>query len=318
MNNYQNMIKTLADKIWDGLLIHLDTIIIGDNSIGKSDLLQELIERDKDGGIYFLDVVNRRFLIERVEFEKKKKDIEYNKKIIETRSDRRFFNQEDSFQIFGTATDGIESLYPYYAHKVRGMFKEFTNHDFLVKRDIDNYALIDGKERRLSNGYQALIRIFFELEYYQDMVVKYGKKKQYLFIIDEINECLTPNNAYRLLMFIKKYYKEMNFVVTTQCADVIVGTCDCNIIAILPDERYEILDTNDFDNIIDANNLFIKSFSNGNYKEWKQMTDRELARLFNNRISGELGKEDQETLRQIKEKKLTKAQTVLLRQIEEW
>ena len=82
MNNYQNMIKTLADKIWDGLLIHLDTIIIGDNSIGKSDLLQELIERDKDGGIYFLDVVNRRFLIERVEFEKKKKDIEYNKKII--------------------------------------------------------------------------------------------------------------------------------------------------------------------------------------------------------------------------------------------
>ena len=43
-----------------------------------------------------------------------------------------------------------------------------------------------------------------------------------------------------------------------------------------------------------------------------------IGKAFNNRISGELGKEDQETLRQIKEKKLTKAQTVLLRQIEEW
>lgn len=318
MNNYQNMIKILADKIWNGQLTHKDTILIGDNSIGKSDLLQELIKRDQDGGIYFLDVVNRRFLVERVEFEKKKKDIVYNKRILETRSDKKFFNQEDSFQIFGTATDGIESLYPYYENKVKELFREFTDHNFTVKRDIDNYVLIDGKERRLSNGYQALIRIFFELEYYQDKVVKYGKKEQYFFIIDEVNECLTPNNSCRLLTFIRNHYQKMNFVVTTQSADVIAGTGDCNIIAILPDERYEILDTNDFDNMIDANNLFRKSFSNEKRKEWKQTLDRELARLFNNRISGELGREDQEILRRIKEEKLTKAQLVLLRQIEEW
>ncbi len=148
--------------------------------------------------------------------------------------------------------------------------------------------------------------------------MNYGKKKQYFFIIDEVNKCLTPNNACRPLTFIRNHYGKMNFVVTTQSADVIAGTSDCNIIAILPDEKYEILDTNDFDNMIDANNLFIKSFSNGNRKEWKQTLDRELARLFTNRISGELDQEDQKILKRIKEEKLTKAQLVLLKQIEEW
>lgn len=318
MNSYQNMIENLADKIWNGQLKYQNTILIGDNSIGKSDLLRKLLKREKNDGIYFLDAVNRRFLVERVEFEKRKKAITYNSKILETRLDEKFFNLEDSFQIFGTATEGVEVLYPYYGDKVRMLFKAFLKHDFSVKKDIENYAVIDGSERRLSNGYQAMIRIFFELEYYQDMIVKYKKKDRYIFVIDEINECLTPNNACRLLSYIKQQYPDMDFVVTTQLADVIVGTRDCNIIAILPEEKYEILDSNDFDNIMDANALFIRTFPDQNKKEQKQLIDHELARLFNNRISGELDLADKEVLMRMKEKNLSNAQKVLLRQIEEW
>lgn len=318
MNSYQNMIKSLVDKIWDGQLKYQNTILIGDNSIGKSDVLRELLKKDKNGGIYFLDAVNRRFLAERVEFEKRKKDISYNSKILETRLDKKYFNLEDSFQIFGTATEGVEVLYPYYGDKVRKIFKEFVKRDFSVEKDIDSYAVVDGCRRRLSNGYQALIRMFFELEYYQDMVVDRKEKDRYLFVIDEVNEYLAPNNACRFLTFIKEQYPDMDFVVTTQLADVIVGTRDCNIIAILPEEKYEIFDSNDFDNIMDANMLFAKTFPDQDKKEQKQMIDQELARLFNNRISGELDPEDKEVLVQMKEKNLTNAQKVLLKQIEEW
>ena len=50
----------------------------------------------------------------------------------------------------------------------------------------------------------------------------------------------------------------------------------------------------------------------------KQKIDQELNRLFNNRISGELSENDKSKLEQLKKMKLTKAQGVLLKQIEEW
>ena len=264
MNNYQDMLSNIADKILNKQLKFKDTILIGDNSIGKSDLLKELLMYSKDGEIYYLDTVNRRYLVEKVEFEKREKELEYNQAIIETRLQEQFFNLQDSFNVYKTSTEGIENLYPYYEEKVRSLFKEFLNVDFSIKKDIVNYSVIDGVVRRLSNGYQALIRIFFELEFYNDKVVNKGDKSRYIFIIDEINECLTPNNACRLLTFIREHYPQIDFIVTTQSADVIVGTRDCNIIAILPHEKYEILDTNDFDSIIDANTLFIKTYPDNN------------------------------------------------------
>jgi len=318
MNNYQDMIRNIADKILNGGLKYRDTILIGDNSIGKSDLLRELLKKNEDGEMYYLDTVNRRFLVEKVEFNRKKKDIAFNRSIVETRLDEQYFNLQDSFNIYGTHTEGIETLYPYYEKKVKQLFKEFLNIDFTVEQDIEKYSIINGQKRRLSNGYQALIRIFFELQYYYDTVVKEADKERYLFIIDEINECLTPNNACRLLTFIKEHYSKIDLIVTTQLADVIAGTRDFNIIAMLPNEKYEILDTNDFDNVIDANNLFIKSFPNNTRNSQKQEVDRELSRLFNNRISGELDSSDKEALERIKQDNLSKAQLVLLRQIEEW
>lgn len=318
MHNYQNMIKNIADKIVNEKLTYNDTILIGDNSIGKSDLLRELLKRNQEDEMYYVDTVNRCFVVEKVEFERKKKNMEYNRAILDTRLEERYFNLQDSFNVYGTLTEGIEDLYPYYGEKVKQLLKEFLNIDFDVRQDIEKFSVINGQKRRLSNGYQALIRIFFELQYYQDTVVEKGAKKRYLFIIDEINECLTPNNACRLLTFIKIHYPKIDFVVTTQLVDVIVGTKDCNIIAILPNERYEIFDTNDFDSVVDANTLFIKSFPQTIRSSQKQEIDRELSRLFNNRISGELDSEDKDSLKRIKEMTLSKAQLVLLKQIEEW
>lgn len=318
MSNYQSMIGTIADKILEGQLKYRDTILIGDNSVGKSDLLRELLERDGDGGIYYLDTVNRRFLIERVEFEQKKRGIAYNQAVINTRLDEQYFNLQDSFNVYGTLTEGIEVLYPYYGDIVKQLFYEFLNLRFTVEKDIDNYCMIDNHVRRLSNGFQALIRIFFELQYYQDTIVRHGAKQRYIFVIDEINECLTPNNACRLLTFIKNHFPKMDFVVTTQLADVIVGTRDFNIITIFPNLKYEIFESNDFDSIVDASTLFHKSFTYDQHKTMKQEIDNELRRLFNNRISGELDVLDQEALEKIKQENLSKAQMVLLRQIEEW
>ena len=75
MNNYQDMLSNIADKILNKQLKFKDTILIGDNSIGKSDLLKELLMYSKDGEIYYLDTVNRRYLVEKVEFEREKKNL---------------------------------------------------------------------------------------------------------------------------------------------------------------------------------------------------------------------------------------------------
>lgn len=178
MNNYQDMIRNIADKILNEQLKYRDTILIGDNSVGKSDLLRELLERSIDGDIYYLDTVNRCFTVKKVEFARKKKGITYNQSIIDTRLDEQYFNLQDSFNVYGTLTEGVEELYPYYGNKVRQLFKEFLGFDFSIEQDIEKYSLINGQKRRLSNGHQALIRIFFELQYYQETVVNDRKKRR--------------------------------------------------------------------------------------------------------------------------------------------
>ena len=76
MSNYQNMINYLSDKIINNEFKYSDTIIIGDNSIGKSDLLKMVVEKNNDEKIYYLDMVNRRFSDQKVEFKRKQSELQ--------------------------------------------------------------------------------------------------------------------------------------------------------------------------------------------------------------------------------------------------
>ena len=314
MNTYQNIIRELTDLILEGKMKYSDTIIIGENSIGKSDLLKNLMNHRRFSNMYFMDCVNRKFdvtEIEQISFMSGKKSIEY---IIRKRLSEEYFNLKDSFSLFGVDTDRVGQIYYEYVEQLNGLIKKFLDIHISIKEEYKkNYSLINGKEQSLSNGIQALIRIFLEILYYD--ANSYEEK---MFIIDEIDEYLSPNNAGRLLPFLKQQYPYMTFVASTHSIEVIAEAKDCNIIAMLEDCKYEILDSNDYDSMIEASRLFHRVFSENDCASQKQKIDQELNRLFNNRISGDLSESDKRIMEKLKTKELTKAQEVLLKQIEEW
>lgn len=66
MKSYQTMLDRVCNSIISGNLEYKDTIIIGDNSSGKSDVLRQLVQNDKEEKFYFIDAVNRYFDIEQI------------------------------------------------------------------------------------------------------------------------------------------------------------------------------------------------------------------------------------------------------------
>ena len=66
MKFYQTMLDRVCNSIISGNLEYKDTIIIGDNSSGKSDVLRQLVQNDKEEKFYFIDAVNRYFDIEQI------------------------------------------------------------------------------------------------------------------------------------------------------------------------------------------------------------------------------------------------------------
>ena len=61
------MINHIIDKIYKEELPYTDSIIIGENSSGKTLLLKLFIEKTKnDRAVYFIDAVNRVFDVKKV------------------------------------------------------------------------------------------------------------------------------------------------------------------------------------------------------------------------------------------------------------
>ena len=70
----QERMNLIIDKLFAGALPYLDSVIIGDNSSGKTMLLKLFIEKIKsDGAVYFIDTVNRGFDLRQIEGQNIKK-----------------------------------------------------------------------------------------------------------------------------------------------------------------------------------------------------------------------------------------------------
>ena len=97
-------IHQIADIICSEKLNYNCTIIIGDNSSGKSFLVKELVNRWKENfPVYFIDAVNRGFQVTKVTSTKEKP--EYRNTIVNTRLREEYFNMQDSFSCYGTSTE---------------------------------------------------------------------------------------------------------------------------------------------------------------------------------------------------------------------
>lgn len=309
----QNMLYETVELLKGNQLPSPDSILIGENAAGKSEAIKCFMN-ETDKVIYFIDALNRSFNTHAVKALGEK--LRYKPSILSKRLDDDNFNLRDSWAYYGTATECIELIYPYFEEKIQSLLRTYFGIGFsLYSPETQEVKYDSGDIGRISNGYQAIIRILLELLYFQE-VNPVQNQGHALVVIDEIDEYLSPNNAGRLYTFIKEQFSEMDFIVTTHSPEIIAVATKCNIL-IMHESNIEVLDAGDFQNIDDAMTVFKGVFGrtqnndNGKYEEI-------LRQLFNNRIAGVWGENEKKSYAMICEGDLTKVEKVLYRQIGEW
>lgn len=306
---------SISEKLLNRGLKYGDSVIIGENSCGKSLLLRLLVQKaGKTDSIYFLDAVNRGFDVGKVVKETKKPA--YKRTIIDTRIQDDFFNLKDSFNCFGTMTERIEQIYYPYEEKLQDLFEKLTDERFrLIPGDV--FGEVEFKEGRglLSSGYQAIVRILLELLYYQDKCVEEKGIERAVVIIDELDEFLSPGYAYKIFPFLKEQFPQMDFIVTTHSGDLVAGAQNANLI-VLDEKGYEVMDINDCQSISEVQIIFDRVF--GGHMPQASETENILRRLFNNKINQAWTEGDQRQLEELKRENLTASQQLIYKQILEW
>ncbi|MBU3203608.1 AAA family ATPase [Clostridium algidicarnis] len=317
IENYQNMLMEIKDKILNKELKYKNTIIVGDNSSGKSEVLRQLLI-NQEKGYYFIDSVNRSFNYENVS---NSDDLdETYKSVVKYRLSENNFNLVDSFDLYKTGIGAIENVYFNYYQELKRLLKSFLEIDFkiTIKKDeiIGERKVLDiGKGIvKLSSGYQAIIRLFLELIYFEDSLE--ATVMSPVVVIDEVNEFLSAKNEEKILPFITNRFSSMSFIVTTHSADVIASSIDCNILVLCNDD-YECLDGNDFSSVTDVREIFSKVYNLSNEDE-TQGIEVILRHLLNAKISETWTKIEEEKLRNINKTILSNSQRLILNQIVNW
>lgn len=317
IKSYQNMLIEIKDKILNRELKYKNTIIVGDNSSGKSEILRQLLI-NQEVGYYFIDSVNRSFNYEKVS---NSDDLEETyKSVVKYRLNENNFNLVDTFDLYKTGTDVIEKVYFNYQEELKRLLKSFLGVDFqiTIKKDeiIGEKKVLDIDEgiEKLSSGYQAIIRLFLELIYFEDSLE--DDIKNPVVVIDEINEFLSAKNEERILPFLTNRFSNMNFIITTHSADVIASSIDFNII-VLSNNDYQCLDGNDFSSVTDVREIFEKVY-NINHDNETQDIEILLRHLLNAKISETWTEVEEEKLKNIYEDALSNSQKLILSQIVNW
>lgn len=315
MKSGENSLNEIVDLLQKKKLKYADTVIIGDNSSGKSLLLKMLIEKiGRSDGIYFIDAVNRGFNASMVVREYKKP--KYQQTIIDTRITEEYFNLKDSFNCYGTLTERVEQIYVPFEEELQILFEQLTKDRFKIING-ETLGEVKFKDTRglLSSGYQAIVRILLELLYYQEKCIEDKKLESAMVIIDELDEFLSPGYAFVIEPFLKEKFSKMNFIVTTHSCDLVAGMSNANLIA-LNNGKYEVMDAGDFQAISDVQLIFEKIF--GQHIVEKNEIEEELRRLLNNKINHAWSQRDQLSLEDIQKKCLTASQQLICKQIVEW
>ncbi|MCY6483797.1 hypothetical protein OW763_05470 [Clostridium aestuarii] len=316
-NSYQTMLMEIKNKILNKELKHRNTIIVGDNSSGKSEILKQLLVK-QEKGYYFIDSVNRNFNYEKVSMAD---DLDQTyKSVVKYRLNENNFNLVDTFDLYKAGIGVIEKVYFNYHEELKVMLKNFLDIDFEItlKKDkiMGEKKVLDIKDgiENISSGYQAIIRLFLELIYFENSLG--SNIMNPVVVIDEINEFLSTKNEGKILPFLINTFLNMNFVVTTHSADVVASSIDCNII-VLTENNYECLDGNDFSSITDVREIFEKIYNLSSSNEIEDI-EITLRNLLNSKISETWTEIEKERLENIDETILTNSQKLILNQIKSW
>lgn len=308
---YREKIDKIVEEI---IKINEDVIIVGDNSSGKSDILKSIIENLPQNECYYIDSCNRVF--EYKNTLNTGDNLPKTEDILKARLEEDNFNLKDSFGVIGN----IERCYSIYKTKFLGLINEFLEKDIIIEEEngikLEKVLKVDGEiYEYLSNGYQAIFRIFLELIYATET-----NKNIKTIIIDEITEFLSVKNEAKILKFLREKFPNIRFIVTTHSEDIISNTPNTRLI-IITENNYEILDGNDFQTDTEIRRVFSNLFFNDREeKDEKKKVEIEslLRKLYNKKLFGEWTWADEEEIEKLEALDLTNSQKLLLKNIKEF
>lgn len=317
--SYQNMLQEIKKKILNNELKYKNSIIIGDNTSGKSEILKQIL-LNQEKGYYFIDSINRSFDYTKVS---SLKNIGGSyKNVLKFRLSDNKFNLEDSFGVYETGLGAIEQIYFNYEEKLKRLLKDFLHKDFDIKIEQNEvvgntfHLYIGENIDKLSSGYQAIIRLFLEIIYFEDQLET--SEDFPVVVIDEINEFLSAKNEGKILPFLMNQFPNLYYIVATHSLDVIASSTNCNIIAI-KDNNYECLDGNDFITITDVREIFEDIYNiTTDIDIEKQHIDMLLRSFLNTKICNQWTAVEDEKMSKIEEDELSNTQRLLLKQIKSW
>ena len=314
MESGMEQIIKIVKAIENGQLPYEDTVLIGDNSSGKSLLLKLFIESITEWyTVYFIDAVNRGFDVKKIPADPYSGN--YKQELLKTRLRDDFFNLQDSFNCFGTWTERVEGIYWIYEERLQHLFKKLTGETFQIDRQsVLGEVIFEKGKALLSTGYQAMIRILLELLYYEDEVKKRKLQAPWV-IIDEIDEFLSPRYAAKIIPFLRQEFPWARWLISTHSADLVAAISDANLI-LLEGDASEALDSNDYTSLTEVQIIFERLF--GNTRKQDDQVDGILRRLMNNKMNHLWDTDDEKMLKKIQEKQLSASQRLIVRQIQNW
>lgn len=314
--SYKDRIKKIAREITDG---EKPVIIIGDNAVGKSDVIGR-VAKNLLGHVYFIDAVNRCFDLEKINSTPPAPQQRViTEKDVDARLQEEFFNKKDTF----AQQDSIERWYALYADELQQLMNAFWQRDVRIDSvqvgEIGTRftAYESGEQIQLSSGYQAVLRILAECIVCRDYLRT--DSKQIVVLIDEIDEFLSARSAGKILNFLTESFPKFRFVVSTHSADVLFQSKNY-ILTALTGNDYLIYDGNDLNSITDVYILFKHIFlKDGSSKrnEKQALTDA-LSYYLNLKLMGTWSKEAEQDFSKIQTDKMTNSQKFLYQQIKRW
>ncbi|MDD6208193.1 MAG: hypothetical protein PUB10_06710 [Clostridiales bacterium] len=123
----QDMLLETVELLDSKKLPYPDSILIGENAAGKSEALKRFM-KETSRMLYFIDAVNRSLDIRAVKT--LGEDLQYKSSIIAARLSDDNFNIKDSWAYYGTATECIELIYPYFEDEIQSLLRDYFGMGF--------------------------------------------------------------------------------------------------------------------------------------------------------------------------------------------
>lgn len=324
MKEYKESIELIQKSIQKKLSDGTHVVIVGDNAVGKSDILKKLVQSyiKNEEDLYFIDAVNRKFDITFAS-SIENKVVNTIRQIVDRRLNEGVFNLADSFG----NSEGIERIYKNYELQLKQELKKLVGIDFEIRQrnneitGIKNAVFINSNEVLLSNGYQAIVRLLLELIYFEDSV---GQDTRAVIVIDEIDKYLSPLYTAKIFPYLQGRFPNYIFCVSTHARDLLKYASNYILCPLMQDTegkvQFEFISYTDIKNERMLERIFCDMFFVEERKETSsnEEIDTRLRQFLNLKLMDSWDEALEEEFQNMQSDELAPHQKLLYRQIKEW